>query len=199
MDKILRNARGQSGVWRILLFVLVSICCCSRSVAAWGLLNNPQDRADINSLLPQLATPGQGLWGAPRTNPSRMRPGQILQDHYNEEHGVLAKHTRVLPRFNGVLVAAVDSPHPATAEEVVMARFIASLAPPGGGNPVVPGNAEIRTKSGGSREVRILVPRGQVQVADRYGAGGPARYCLIMLPAPAATPPTNVCTLFFGA
>lgn len=135
---------------RIVLLILATVCWCSQAICAgggWGVLS-AQDRADINALLPGLAVPGAGLWGAPRTNSSVV--GQTVREHYEEGHGANGDRTRTLPFFGGIPVAAVGGVNPATAEEVVMARFIASLAPPlpPGSPSVVPPTALVRKKDG---------------------------------------------------
>jgi hypothetical protein len=214
------NVKFSLVLWRVAVFVLTVICWCNQAIYAvggWRALR-PQDTADLNVLLPQLVNPGQGLWVVARTN-SLVR-GETVQKHYNGRHGPRGRHTRTLPFFNGAAVLAVAGPHPATAEEVVMANFIATLVPaPPPALPVLPTGTEVQIKTGSlSREIRIPVPIGpvgmvvpgvprarrQVQIRRRDGVAVDANYCSIVLPAvpggflPGAAPaPTNVCTLYF--
>lgn len=206
MFKILRN--------QIVLFVLAAICWCNQAACSapnWRALNS-QDIADINALLPDLAIAGQGLWITPRANPPVAKPTEILHVHYKIEHGARGSHDRTLPFFNGVPVTAIPGPPLITAEEVVMANFIATLIPftlPGAPLPipVLPAKAMVNVKpKNHSREIRIPIPVGSVQI-QKMGTSTPvdAKFCSIFLPAvltgippgTLAPPPANVCTLYF--
>jgi hypothetical protein len=116
-----------------------------------------------------------------------------------------------MPQWNGVVVAAQGAPNPATAEEVVMANFIAAVwAGPAG----FPGAVKI-VKHNKTREIKIPVAAGApvhgIQIEDRLDFMHPikmnANFCSILLPAvPRGTPagalaplPTNVCSVFFAA
>jgi hypothetical protein len=217
MDKILRK-RGEWSFWvsRIALFFLAIVGWCSQSMnaapkAKWENLT-PQDTQDINALLPRLTFPGQGLWLQNRTNSGRVP--EILQNHYNDRHGALGYHTITVSKFNGDDVEAIVGIDPvtaekvviATAEEVVMAKFIDTL----GRN--VPAGAMVWTENNGTRKIRIPVKNSyKIKVKEKKeNLVRNAIYCMIMLPAvppippgtPAgalAPPPTNVCSVFFAA
>jgi hypothetical protein len=214
LHKIFRTREGWFIGWRVVLFVLATICLYNQAICATTGRRtlNAQDTADINVLLPGLLIPGNGLWVMTRSNPPKRNPTQTLQKHYESGHaGILASDTRTLPFFNGVSVAPVTGLNPATAEEVVMANFIATLIPhamPGAPShvPILPGAiVEVKPKSY-SREIRIPVPTGSIQIQEeRAPTPVDAKFCSIFLPAvPAgvppgtlAPPPANVCTLYF--
>jgi hypothetical protein len=223
MCKIFRICERRFVGWRVILLVLTWVCWCNQAICVAGARGTltGQDIADLNALLPSLTNAGQGLWVAPRGNPSTRKPGETVQQHYNVGHGPIASDTKTLPFFNGVPLASVAGPNPITAEEVVMANFIATIPP---FPPVVPlAMAQRRIKRGDVREIlipvplcpvgmapilRIPAPVKQIQVEKPDGTQADAQYCSIMLPkelpVPAgaqpgtlAPPPPNVCTLYF--
>jgi hypothetical protein len=204
MCKMLRN--------HVVLFVLTVICWCNQATCTFGPLT-PQDIADINALLPGLAIPGQGLWTAVRSNPPKRNLTETLVIHYESEHGKKGTHNKTLPFFYGARVVPIAGPNPATAEEVVMANFIATLlispvpgVPP---VPVLPAETLVRVNANHSREIRIPVS-GKYGIRIQKGVLEPidANFCSIflpeVLPLPAgappgalAPPPANICTIYF--